>query len=291
VRIRWKAAIVMLVLMGATVGVLMAVFAVEARREYRSEVTEILEKLVPGDADEDEVRRRAIAVWEESSHLLREAMLRDRFVDMVDRLNRTMGSFRSILKVVRVEEGRSVLGRTVRVDLELEFERAKTTGEVSLHRGAEPEWRLLGLRVAIPEPLRAKADALEVQYERVRAPDEVLDLTFAILERIRDGHGRSVYEEASDQFRESVTSAERFEELLASQKQALGDFKRVLAVISSAQKSDRSRARVFVLLEFEEEKTTGTFEFIKAPEDPRGDAWLLAFYKIIIPQPLLPTRD
>ena len=80
-----------------------------------------------------------------------------------------------------------------------------------------------------------------------------------------------------------------------------------MAIISSAQNLDKNHAKVTALLEFEKEKTTGDFSFVRAPAggknalragpgtvpDAEGKPvveWKLSRFKIDIPELDLPSR-
>ena len=77
---------------------------------------------------------------------------------------------------------------------------------------------------------------------------------------------------------------ESFQHLLDSHRSEMGNFIRVLAVISSAQNANKDRARVHALLQYEKAKTTGTFEFMHI-----GTEWKLYGFKVVVPEPLVPT--
>jgi len=78
---------------------------------------------------------------------------------------------------------------------------------------------------------------------------------------------------------------ESFQHLLDSHRSEMGNFVRVLAVISSAQNEAHDRSRVQALLQYEKAKTTGTFEFMRI-----GSEWKLYGYKVVVPEPLLPPE-
>jgi hypothetical protein len=97
------------------------------------------------------------------------------------------------------------------------------------------------------------------------------------LQGVREGRADEVHEGASPVFKGSVTLDE-FKGVLQSHRAELGNFVRVLGIITSAQSPDRNRARVQALLEYEKGKTTGTFEFMRI-----ASSWRLLSFKVVIP--------
>jgi hypothetical protein len=237
-------------------------------RAFRKESEKILSQLSQGKIEQ---------VYEEASSRFQQTLLVDKFQDLVDRMNATMGHFVRVSDVIAVDPAASVAGMTAYVGLELEFEQATTRGHLSFHRGKDGQWRLLGLGVTIPDELEAKAAALEAQAARLQAPKEVIDLVRAILQGVREGRAAEVHEGASPAYK-GIVSIDSFKAMLQSHQAELGNFVKIVAVISSARSPDRARARVQALLEYEKTKTTGTFEFMRI-----GTDWRLLDFKIIIP--------
>jgi hypothetical protein len=238
----------------------------QQERELRATAERVLIELRDGEAEK---------VYEASSPHFQQTLLVDKFVDLVKRMNATLGRFERVKDVIDIDLAASIAGMTGRAELELEFENGTTTGHFSLHRADDGEWRLLGFGVDIPSDLETKAAALEAQEERLRAPDEVIDLVHSILEGVREGRAAEVHEGASPAFKGAVT-VEEFKGVVLSDQAGLGNFLRVLAIVSSAMSPNRDRARVQALLEYEKAKTTGTFEFMRV-----HGAWRLLSFKII----------
>jgi hypothetical protein len=273
----WRAVIVILILMGGTVGVIAGFFWLGEKFQFRGEIRAALTRIGEGRADE---------VWRDSSYLLQRTINEDAFVDMGARMNRTLGSFVRITDVVEVIRTDSLAGEVSEVIAELEFQNGETVGTFGFHRSSEPDapWRLVGIRVDIPEPLQAAAADLEKEDERIRAPDEVLFKLDEILASIRDGKARQVWKEAAEPFRASV-SAEKFVALNRDLEASLGKFVRVLTVISSGLHPAKDRAKLNVLIEYEKQRTSGLFAFVKV-----GDDWQLSFFKPLVPEPVIPGR-
>jgi hypothetical protein len=268
-RRRLVLALVLLVLGTAAVaGVVFLSGDYREEREFKEQAEAVMDLLRDGKAQK---------VYDQSSARLQQTLLIDKFLDLIDRMNATMGPFRRAGEVHALDRAASVAGMTARIVLELEFENGTTMGQLSFHRGQDGAWRLLGLSVDIPPDLQEKADALAAQEARLRAPDEVIDLVHSILQGVREGRAAEVHEGASPVFKGSVTLDE-FKNVLQSHQAELGNFVRVLAIISSAQSPDRDQARVQALLEYEKGKTTGTFEFMRIDA-----SWRLLSFKVIIP--------
>lgn len=267
-RARWI--VVLLLLAGAGVAAFLFLRESPKSRAFRLEAENLFVALRDGKAED---------VYEQASFHFQQTLLLEKFEDLTQRMNATLGKFQRVVEVVDVDQSASVVGMTARVELELEFEQAITDGEVSFHRGGDGAWKLLGLNVHIPPELETRANELERQYERVRAPDEVIAKVHAILAGIRDGKEAEVHAAASPAF----VSLEDFRKTLASQRAELGPFVAVLAIVSSAQNADKDRAVVQALLQYEKVKTTGNFKFMKVEGD-----WRLLGFKVVVPSLDLP---
>lgn len=221
----------------------------------------------------------------ETAEQFKQTLVEDKFVDMVERMQETLGSFVELTTITEVDRAASVAGMTARIRFEIAFEKADTTGEVSLLRTSKgPTWWLLGLGVAIPPELESKAADVERELARVRAPQEVVEKVEQILQALRDGKVAEVLAEAAPVFQEGKT-VESLTALLATHRAELGAYIAVLAIISSAQNADKDRATVHALIQYEKAKTTGIFNFMKV-----AGVWRLYGYKIVIPEPLVPGR-
>ena len=155
---------------------------------------------------------------------------------------------------------------------------ASTIGALSFHRGR-------GRRLAPPR-LRGRHPARRSSRRRRRSsrrqsagapPRGRSTLVRPILQDVREGRTERGARAASPVFKGSV-SLEAFKAVLQSHRAELGNFVRVLGIISSAQSPDRDRARVQAVLEYERGKTTGTFEFMRLDA-----AWRLLGFKVVIP--------
>jgi hypothetical protein len=243
--------------------------------EFRQKVEDVFHRLDKGEAEK---------VYDGASFRFKQTLLVDKFVDMVDQMHQTLGKFVRVTEVVDVDRAATVAGMTARVQLELEFDKATTTGEMSFHRDRRGEWKLLGMSVQIPPGRQDAAAEAQREDRRLKAPDAVIDQFNRILDAVREGKAAEIHGWASPSFQKSRT-VESFQHLLDSHRAEMGNFVQVLAVISSAQNADRDRARVHALLQYEKAKTTGTFEFMRI-----GGEWKLYGFKVVVPEPLLPPE-
>ncbi len=268
-RRRLAFALVLLVLgLAAVAGMIFLSGDYRQERLFKKRAEAVMELLRDGKAQQ---------VYDESSSRFQQTLLIDKFIDLVDRMNGTLGPFVRAGEVIDVDRAASVAGMIAGIRLGLEFEHGETMGKLSFHRGPDGVWRLLGLNVEIPAELERKASELESQEERRRAPEAVEKLVHTILQGVREGRAAEVHEGASPVFKGSVT-IEEFKAVLQSHRAELGNFVRVLGIISSAQSPDRDRARVQAVLEYEKGKTTGTFEFMRIDA-----SWRLLGFKVVIP--------
>ena len=272
-RRRLKVSVVLLLLAASALVAYFLLRETMTSTEFRLKVEDVFTELNKGKAE---------AVYEQASFRFKQTLLVDKFVDMVDQMQKTLGPFVRVIDVVEVDRASTVAGPTARVRLELEFKEAITAGEMSFHRDKKGVWRLLGMSVQIPPERESAAAAAEREYKRLKAPDEVIEQFNQILDAVREGKAAAIHQLASPSFREQ-RSVESFQHLLDSHRAEMGNFVRVLAVISSAQNANKDRARVHALLQYEKAKTTGTFEFMRV-----GPEWKLYTFKVVVPEPLVP---
>jgi hypothetical protein len=280
-----RAVVAVLIIAIAAIGVAVGFGVLDRPTSHGAQIAELLTRVSDG---------RAAEVYEAASPWFRKVTVRDRFLTMASQLQATLGRFRNLGAAEEVTTaGRDGTGETARVSAAMVFENGKTRGEVSLIRDGDA-WRLLGLQVDIPPPLQAKAEALRTSFEQMRAPPAVIAMVTQVLQRVAAGEAAAVHAAASPTFREAVDAA-RFQRLVTGQREVLGKFVRVMETISSSQNMARTRARVDALLEFERGMTLGRFEFVRIPAGARHDKpdapetdWQLSYFKIVIPEPVVP---
>jgi hypothetical protein len=277
-RRRWmvlQSVLITFVLISAWVGVMVGYQLMSTPAySFRAETQEVLERIRDGKAEQ---------VYRDSSPLLQETMIADRFLELASDIRGSLGGFRQILAIKQVELLDGPGGKTARAKASLEFDRGKTASHFSYH-WINGEWRLLGLSIDIPEHLdqevvTARAETRQV---RVEAPAEVHALMRQTLERVRDDQSGAVYDEASPTFKQSI-SRDTFLELQEQRRSFLGKYVRILDTVESRRNRSRSAAQVTVLAQYEKARTTVTIHFIKI-----DDLWKLAHYKVVMPQPRIP---
>ena len=250
---------------------------------YRDETNAILKQLTGGEAT-------AAEAYENSSIPLRESRLLASFLDEADQLTKTLGAFDRIVSVAEVETLNSIRGKTARVEYKLKFVGGiVTTGELSFLRdkGNEHQWRLLGYSIRAPVELADQVESAHSDVQRLTAPPEVRKLLVTILEDTAKGLGDEVRAQASPPFRES-SSEIQFRKMLEGVNKELGAFQHVLEFTKSDHNSGKTRAKLTAILQYEKARTTGTFEFIKVENE---EQWRLLQFKVLIPEPLLPSRE
>lgn len=221
------------------------------------------------------------SVYDQASPKFRQLVIRERFHEMVEEMNATLGPFKEVVSAQETEQIDGPGGHTGRMQARVRFARGETLGNFSFHH-IDGRWRLLGLSVDLPEGVTIQTPTGEELRARIEAPAEVMDQVQSIFERIRDGQAGSVYDQAASTLRESK-DREKFLDFIENRQQAMGGFVRIFDVIKSKQHPDKHRATVILALEYGDARTTGTLDFVKA-----DDQWLLSGLKIIVPEPLVP---
>jgi hypothetical protein len=243
---------------------------------FRTETATVLTRL--GDPE------KVDAVYDEASPMFRQLVIRERFYEMVEEMNATLGPFQEVVSARETERIDGPGGRTGRLLARVRFERGETLGNFSFH-SIDGQWRLLGLSVDLPEGVTIATPTGEALRVRIEAPAEVMDQVAAIFEQIRNGQAGAVYDQAAVTLRESI-EREKFLDFIENRQQAMGGFVRIFDIIKSKQHPNKHRATVILALEYGETRTTGTLDFVKSEDEN----WRLSGLKIIVPEPLVPER-
>jgi Protein of unknown function (DUF4019) len=221
-------------------------------------------------------------VYMNSSERFQEVVLEDTFTAQMTDMNRTLGNFREINSVIATETNRGPGGRTGRVDLRLEFERADTNGSISF-RWEDEQWKLLGLSVEVPEALLSVVGTEAARRDRVAGDAVMLSaLVTTILTHAATGQVDQIWNESAPGFQQSI-SLETLRRTEAEHRRALGNFRRVLNVTSARINPSQTGTGVDLLLEFDNGTITGSFEFTKI-----AGVWRMTFYKLVLPLPRVP---
>lgn len=250
----------------------------------------LIAAIAPKGASEEELEAAAGKVYDDASYLFRESILRDKFVLLAVDIQRTLGAFEEVVKVVDEEAVESVVGYAVRVDFVSRFERATARCSVSYHRKtADDEWRLLGVQVVIPEHLRGEGVGRQHSPYTEPADPVLREEVLAVLEDVRDDDGALVYRRASAALRAKGDES-AFLEKLAKQRAVLGKFVRVISWVRSGEDKSGRRARVYAVIEYEQASASGTFEFRLEQREGEQPSWVLDAYRVVPPEPVLPAR-
>jgi len=289
-RIVLQGVIIAFVLVFAWIGVLIGLQMISSKAyRFRKEVTQTMEMIRDGRAKQE-------ALYEEASPRFQDTIAKPRFLALCNRINQTLGEFKKVASTYDPVNTTGPDGKTGNVTVTLEFvkldEKVKATGSFSFHFWAG-KWRLLGLYVEIPKEIDDEGWGPEVTKARGEASAAVLERITTILKRASAGEGAALYDEASTDFKQSVTK-KRFLEILAKQKENLGDFVRVLYITHTWQSTEQNHANVVAVLEYDRArnpekpkivKTEGRLEFIT-----ENGVWRLAKYKVVMPEPEVPRR-
>lgn len=285
--------IIAFVLVFAWIGVLIGLQMISSKAyRFRAEVTQVMEMIRDG-------RQKQDALYDSASPRFQDMIVKPRFLDLCARINQTLGAFKQVASTNDPVTTDGPDGKTGNVTVTLEFrndldEKVIATGSFSFHFW-EGEWRLLGLYVEIPEEIEDEGWGPEVTKARGEASAEVLERITTILRRASSGDGAALYDEASEGFKRTITEKQRFLEILAKQKENLGDFVRVLYITHTWQSAEQNHANVVAVLEYDRArnpenpeivKTEGRFEFIKENDT----TWRLFKYKVVMPEPEIPRR-
>jgi len=241
--------------------------------DLRPQAEQILVALRDGDVAK---------VYDQASPRFQELVLGEPFGESMAEMRRTMGKFIEIESVTRTEVVRGPGGRTARVDLQIEYEKGPTTGNISFHWD-EGRWKLLGLSIDMPPEVAKIEGSQERREERVKAPAELREDAEKILEQLRDGHSDLVWTEAASVFQKAVSQQE-LRDLEQSRRGLLGVYRRVLHITSSRQNPDQTGASLDALIEYDKAVVTGAFGFARV-----GGVWKLASYKLVLPMPRVPS--
>jgi hypothetical protein len=225
---------------------------------------------------------KAVEVYRDASIRFQEVVLEETFVEQMDDMNKTLGTFREISAVLVTEVNRGPGGRTGRIDVRIEYSTGPTKGSVGF-RWEGGRWKMLGIFVDVPKELAAAAGSEAKRQARVKGnEDELRAVAQTILEHSARGEIDQIWNDAALGFQQSI-SLPNFRQIEEDRRAVLGPYKRILHVTSARQNPSRTGASLQLLIEFEKATITGSFEFTKIQ-----DAWKLTFFKLVLPLPRVP---
>ncbi len=251
--------------------------------DFRPEAERILVELSKGPG-------ATAQVYEQASPRFQEIVDKERFIDDMKDLYATNGKFREITAINETLVTKGPTGRVGRVGLTASFEKGVSRGSISFvwDKG---EWKLLGVGIEVPDNVAitelerekrvaACLDEKGNDYSDSRKCD-VRDAAETILEMIRDSRAGEVWDNANKIFKQQESRL-RFMQIQEEQRQALGNWKRILDV-TDARAIGGLTATFDVLCEFE--RSSGVrveFDFTRGSKYER---WKLARFKVTVPMP------
>jgi hypothetical protein len=252
--------------------------------DFRPDAERILVELGKG--------RGAIAqVYEHASPRFHEIVNKERFIDDMMDLYATNGKFREVTAINETLVTKGPTGRVGRVGLTASFEKGISRGSISFHWD-KGQWKLLGIGIEVPD--NVEITQLERQKRVLACPDEkgndvsdqrrnceVREAAETILEMIRDGRAGEVWDKANKYFKQQETRL-RFMQIQEEQRQALGNWKRILDV-TDARAIAGLTATFDVLCEYE--RSSGVRVEFDFTRESKFERWELARFKVTLPMP------
>ncbi len=256
----------------------------------------------------DELKQERIRdigdLYEKASPRFQEMVRKERFIDEMLDLNKTLGQFLEITAVNESFVSSGPTGRIGRMSTMVQYERGKTRAAVSLHL-VDGEWKLLGVSVEVPPELAITQEARE---ERVTPCDtkgddgkkdtdddipngtmnptkcDVHRVGNRILEELRDGQAAGVWDAANrDVFQKQEVKA-KFIDITAEQQRVLGEYRRIIAVTEAKMYSGKEEERGYfdVIAEYSRANVRVIFGFTRPSKTLE---WQLRSLKIALPMP------
>lgn len=243
-------------------------------------------------------------LYEKASPRFQEMVRKERFIDEMLDLNKTLGQFLEITAVNESFVSSGPTGRIGRMSTMVQYQRGKTRAAVSLHL-VDGEWKLLGVSVEVPPELAITPEARE---ERVTPCDSKGDdgksgteddipngtmnptkcdvhfVSHRILEQLRDGQAAAVWEAANrDVFQKQEVKA-KFIEISTEQQRVLGEYRRIIAVTEAKMYSGKEEERGYfdVIAEYSRANVRVIFGLTRPSKTLE---WQLRSLKIALPMP------
>ena len=247
--------------------------------DFRPNAERILAEISKGGPALDEL-------YEQSSPRFQEVVRKERFIDEMTDLIKTLGKFKEITSINESLVTTGPTGRIGRISLGVAFDKATTKGSISLHWD-EDRWKLLGVGIEVPPALKPTQAERE---ERVQACKDPMDakrcdlhaLANTILEQLRDGHADQVWDDASEIFQRQEEK-NRFVQIQVEHAAVLGDYRRIIAVTEARVISGGTNATFDVLTEYA--KSQGVRAVFGFYRPSKTLPWRLRSFKRVLPMP------
>jgi len=244
-----------------------------SERDFRGEIETILQQI----SDEN-----AADIYNNSSPIFRDSIMRSRFVDLTKKINRTMGKFENITEVIDSDSVKTRFGKTSAIETMVKFEKGETQVSFSFIENKKT-WKLLHFWISIPKERIPVYENVQAQTDP-RAPKKVIKNVSTLLTEIyKKKEGAKVYSEAAKILQDSLTEKD-FLTLFSEREELMGKYKRVLDVPKSFTNKRGNKCYVKVLLEYEKGNTLANFHFLMV-----DSTWKLLHSKIMLPLPKVKT--
>lgn len=246
--------------------------------DFRPDAEHILAQISTGHDGIDKA-------YDTSSPRFQEMVRKERFVDDMTDMNKTLGKFHEITAINDTLFTTGPTGPIGRVSITAAFDKGTCRAAVNFHLD-KGEWKLFGIQVEVPAELRITQAERE---ERVQACSdtssaktcEVRAVAERILGQLRDGKAGEVYDAASDVFKKQEERA-NFVTIQTEQNTELGPYKRIVAVTEAKVMGGTSA--IFDVL-VEREKLSAVRTVFGLSRRSKTEAWQLRLYKVVMPMP------
>ena len=238
---------------------------------FTREATRTLRALSPKNAAS--VPDSARVTYDNASGQMKNSILRDKFVDKMVAMNSALGQFRRIVRVLGEERLSSQAGDLFREDLLVDFAKGQTAVSISFLRKKKGyPWLLLGVEYRIPE--KTEMPVVKPTFDDSDVSDKLKRKTAAILKDFSLKKVSPMHVSSAAEFQKFQTEAQLVVRSNAIEAE-LGPFQRIISIVAAGKNADKTRARLYVLAEYEKKRSTATVEFV----DEKG-AWKLAYLSV-----------